>query len=107
VKDGVGKPVQLWKAAGAVLRSDEDNPWVKALEVCRDEADDAGLIEVRGLLRKKVTADSAAIAALEPQFDRVAARLKRAESEDHELVRGIWEDCDTGLADRQSMARSV
>jgi hypothetical protein len=106
-KDGVGQPVELWKAVAAVLRTGDENPWVKALERCRDEARDAGLIEVRGLLRKRITADNAALAAWEPRFEDVVARLKRAEIEEHELVAAIWEDCDNGLADRQVLTRSV
>jgi hypothetical protein len=106
-KNGVGEPVELWKAVSAVLRSDEDNPWVKALDVCRDEARDLGLIEVKGLFRKTASADPAVLEPWVPQFERVVARLKRAESEEPELVKGIWDDCDTGLADRQSLARSV
>ena len=106
-KKGVGKPVELWKAAGGVLRSDEDNPPAKVLDLCRGEAEDAGLIEVKGLFSKKVSAAPAALEPLAPQFEEVVARLKRAESEEHDLVAGIWEDCDTGLAGRVSTARSV
>ena len=106
-KKGVGKPVELWKAAGGVLRSDEDNPWAKVLDLCRDEAEDAGLIEVKGLFSKKVSVDAAVLEPLVPQFDAVVARLKRAESEERDLVTGIREDSDTGLAGRVSTARSV
>ncbi len=100
-KDGIGQRVELRKAAGAVLRTGDENPWVKALERCRDEADEAGLIEVKGILRKKVSADPAVLKPWEQQFERVVARLKRAENEEHELVAAICEDCDNGLADRQ------
>ena len=106
-KGGVGKPLELWKAAGGVLRSDEDNPWAKVLDLCRDEADDLGLIEVKGVFRKKVSADPATLEPLVPRFEAVVALLKRAEAEEHDLVQGIWEDCDTGLAGRVSVARSI
>ena len=106
-KKGVGKPLELWKAAGGVLRSDEDNPPAKVLDLCRDEAEDAGLIEVKGLFSKKVSVDPAALEPLVPHFEGIIARLKRGESEEHDLVAAIWEDCDTALAHRVSTVRSV
>jgi hypothetical protein len=106
-KDGVGTPVELWRLSESVLRTGDENPWVKALERCRDEAKDAGLIEVSGMFRRKVSADPARLEPLVPAFDQAVARLKRADAEEHDLVAGIWADCDLGMADRQVVTRSV
>ncbi len=68
-------------------------PWASVAAYCRDEAEAAGVIEVSGRIRKKISVDKEALEELRPRDTEIAEARKAYRDREPDLDQAVFTDC--------------